>query len=103
TCRCTGWLLGLALMAAFIAAPVGTTSAQPTPTPTGACCVQAPAGLTCVVTTHDNCAAQNGVYHGDGTTCSNTTCGSISIGACCIPASAGTVGHCIITSETQCQ
>jgi hypothetical protein len=45
--------------------------------PIGACC----SADVCSLVTADNCAAQSGVYQGDGTTCQDVTCGGPGAGA----------------------
>lgn len=50
------------------------------PLPTGACCI---VGGECVVVPSSECSSGfNGVYRGDGTTCSATACSDV-LGACC--------------------
>jgi hypothetical protein len=63
----------------------------PAGTPTGACCM--PNG-TCSIRAQATCGALGGVYAGDGTACSASTCPS---GGCCLPE-----GDCTIMSPGGC-
>lgn len=56
----------------------------------GACCL--PSGV-CSIESSANCAAQNGIFRGTGTTCDAATCN----GSCC------TVGGCSISSASTCE
>jgi len=56
----------------------------------GACCLPA---FICVVATASECAAEGGVYQGDGTFCGALSC----IGACCLPD-----GSCLDLPEGDC-
>src|ERR1043166_5243126 len=83
----------LGTLSAFLGFP-GRAAAQAT----GACCVRASDGtIHCVVVTALQCFNQHGIYRGDGTTCSATTCAPPVTGSCCL---AG--GFCIQTSSSDC-
>lgn len=66
--------------------------------PTGACCI----GDVCSVRTEASCAANNGIYHGDDSTCEQVSCDDGGeppvdpIGRCCVGS------NCIMTSESGC-
>lgn len=61
----------------------------------GACCK--PDG-TCTTTGESTCAAMQGIYHGDGTTCADVICPPPPTRACCLPA-----GGCAEMTQLQCQ
>ncbi len=58
----------------------------------GACCL---ANGSCNLTTQTSCASQQGVYHGDNSTCATANCPQP--GACCLPA-----GSCSQLTGSQC-
>ncbi len=74
--------------------------------PSGACCVPVPGTnvLTCIIATAGQCAAQNGVYQGDNTVCTSTTCGPNFDGACCLDIDDGplTYDTCLVLSADEC-
>lgn len=70
----------LALGGSFQGALTSCISAN-CPLPTGACCVESTGG--CAVVSQDSCETFQGLYQGDGTTCSELIC--FPEGACCLP------------------
>lgn len=66
------------------------TCAQITCGVSGACCL--PSGV-CALESSASCAAQNGIFRGNGTVCDASTCN----GSCC------TVGGCSISNATTCE
>src|SRR5438270_363275 len=95
TRRGLSWLCTAALALCSLAF---ISSARAQTAPTGACCVRTSSGgFECVVLSQADCAARNGFYRGDGTTCTDTTCTPPATGACCFPN-----GFCAVTTEANC-
>lgn len=65
----------------------------------GACCVGG-AGGNCFVLTPADCALNDGVYAGDGTTCATNPCPGVPTGACCV---GGAGGICSVITQTACE
>jgi len=62
----------------------------------GACCYMNTSGImTCAILEVEPCVDLDGIYFGDGSTCSNVVCCE-PVGACCIE------GLCLLASSTQC-
>lgn len=72
---------------------VNSTCEMHCPRPTGACCRP---GGDCIIRENGACHADEGVFAGDGTTCSPSPC-SAQLGACCLG-----VNECVVSEESAC-
>lgn len=82
----------------------GTTCANDTCVPRGACCSQGFAGPLCSINTAAGCAnSPGGIYLGNNTVCTATSCPSPApTGACCLSVISPTAGGCTITTQAAC-
>lgn len=72
------------------AGAAGELTCPATTGPVGACCT--PLNESCVIRSAAACAAESGVYQGDGTTCTPNPCTGQFSGACCLEDDSCTVG-----------